>query len=355
MDLPRTQKAIIALQDGTLGISQDVGLPRLEDDMILVKTAAVAINPVDAKMTGSLVTPGGISGTDFAGTVVAIGSKAAPPFPVSVGDRVCGAVHGMHRLTPRIGAFAEYVGAHATVTMKIPTKISFEGGASLGSGIGTVRLALFQSLQVPGYPTEPATSPREVLVYGGSTATGTMAIQILKLCGLKPIATCSPKNFELVRSFGADAVFDYRSPSSVTDILAYTRKNLKYVLDCIAEHETTAFCYACIGRAGGKYTALEPTIDALHNRPSVKPDWVFGPRLLGKPIGLPPPFESDADEDTHNFAMKWFQAAQQLLDEGKIKLHPLRQMPDGFGGVIAGVNLLGQKQISGEKLVCRVP
>lgn len=46
-----------------------------------------------------------------------------------------------------------------------------------------------------------------MLVYGGSTATGTIATQLLELSGYDPIATCSPRNFDLVRSRGASAVF----------------------------------------------------------------------------------------------------------------------------------------------------
>jgi NADPH:quinone reductase-like Zn-dependent oxidoreductase len=65
--------------------------------------------------------------------------------------------------------------------MKLPDGMSFEEGASIGSGIGTIGLALFRSLEVPGYPEEPAITPKYVLVYGGSSATGTMAIQLLKL------------------------------------------------------------------------------------------------------------------------------------------------------------------------------
>jgi NADPH:quinone reductase-like Zn-dependent oxidoreductase len=67
------------------------------------------------------------------------------------------------------------------VTLKVPDHISPEQGASLGSGIGTIGIALFKSLQVPGTPESPAIVPKSVLVYGGSTATGTLAIQILKL------------------------------------------------------------------------------------------------------------------------------------------------------------------------------
>jgi hypothetical protein len=158
-----------------------------------------------------------------------------------------------------------------------------------------------------------------------------------------------------VKSYGAEAVFDYRSPTCSADIRAYTKNCLKYVLDCISEPETMQFCYACIGRTGGKYTSLEPYAEFLHTRPMVKPDWVLGPTILGKPIGWRPPFEREGDAEVREFAVKWFKTAQQLLDEGKLQLHPLRLMPGGFQGVLDGMDLLRNKQISGEKLVYRVP
>jgi NADPH:quinone reductase-like Zn-dependent oxidoreductase len=180
--IPSFQTAVVGLPDGELGISDRVPLPDPEDDMIMVKNVAVGLNPVDTKMTGQLSTPGAISGMDFAGVVLAVGSKVSSAAPIAVGDRVCGAVQGMHSLTPRVGAFAHYIGATDHVTLKLPDTMSFEEGAALGSGISTIGLALFRSLQVPGYPLEPAEKPRHVLVYGGSTATGTLAIQLLKLC-----------------------------------------------------------------------------------------------------------------------------------------------------------------------------
>ena len=87
----------------------------------------------------------------------------------------------MHSLTPRVGAFAQYVGATDVVLLKIPDMMSFAEAASLGTGIGTMGLALFHNLQVPGYPTKPAETRKTVLVYGGSTASGTIALQLLKL------------------------------------------------------------------------------------------------------------------------------------------------------------------------------
>jgi NADPH:quinone reductase-like Zn-dependent oxidoreductase len=196
--LPETQTAIVGLVDGTLTIVNDARLPKLADDMILVKCVCVGLNPVDTKMVGRLVVPGAVVGTDFAGHVVAIGNNAQYP-GIKIGDRVAGVVQTSNPLQPDIGAFTEYVGAtgyessprtssfdkglksRRFVTMKLPDGMSFEEGASIGSGIGTIGLALFRSLEVPGYPEEPAITPKYVLVYGGSSATGTMAIQLLKL------------------------------------------------------------------------------------------------------------------------------------------------------------------------------
>lgn len=179
--LPDTNTAIVGLKDGTLGLRHDVPLPELQDDMLLVRNRAVALNPIDTKMVGSLGTPGAVAGMDFAGEVIAIGTKVKTAAPIRIGDRVCGAVPGMHSLTPHVGAFATVVGSPDVTTVKIPDGMSFEQGASLGSGLGTIGLALFKSLDVPGTPTAPAEKPVDVLVYGGSTATGTLAIQILKL------------------------------------------------------------------------------------------------------------------------------------------------------------------------------
>lgn len=173
--------------------------------------------------------------------------------------------------------------------------------------------------------------------------------------GLNPITTCSPSNFDLVKSYGASAAFNYRDEDCIEQIRKHTRSSLKYVLDCIAEPETMQFCFKCLGRTGGKYTALEPFPDFLHNRPkTVTADWVLGPRILGKTLGWPEPFGGEGDPENRKFGFEWFALVQELLDTGKLKTHPHKNVGDNLGATLKGLELLRKKQVSGQKLVCLV-
>jgi len=182
--LPTKQKAIVGQANQTISLSYDVPLPVLEPDMVIVKTAAVALNPVDAKVAfSSFCTPGAVNGCAFAGVVVFIGTAVKKS--LNIGDRVCGAVQGMNPSAPRVGAFAEYVGAVGDILLKIPDDMSFESASTLGTGLGTVGMALFWSMELPMSLDKPIMqSPRNgefVLVCGGSSSSGTAAIQLVKL------------------------------------------------------------------------------------------------------------------------------------------------------------------------------
>ena len=181
--LPTKQTAIVAEGAGKLSIRRDAPVPAIGPDVAMVKPAVVAINPVDAKMLDYNPIPGAIHGYDFAGTIVALGKETHTD--LKVGDRVAGFVHGMNSILPDVGAFAEYVAASADLLLRIPDKMSFEEAATIGLGLFTAGLGVFRQLQVPGSldppgPLDPS-RPEFVLVAGGSSATGTRAIQLLKL------------------------------------------------------------------------------------------------------------------------------------------------------------------------------
>lgn len=145
----------------------------------MVKIVTVSLNPVDWK-TISFVpgTDGCTAGSDFAGIVRKVGSKVTN---LKVGDRVAGWSHGGNIGSPEDGSFADYVVAKQGIVLKIPACVGFEEAATLGVGLSTVGLGLFRRLGLP-LPSQPVSKSLPLLVYGGSTATGTLAIQFAKLC-----------------------------------------------------------------------------------------------------------------------------------------------------------------------------
>ena len=169
--------------------------------------------------------------------------------------------------------------------------------------------------------------------------------------GHTPIGTCSPRNFELVRSRGAETLFDYHVADCVDEIKRYSNNSLRYVLDCVSDAESMVFCHGCLGRMGGKYTALEPYPEKLSARRTVQRDWVLQLEVLGKSIGWPPPFGRAVPADTKDWATNWFQTVQKLLDDGKLRAHPTVVMPDGLQGILEGMTLITNKTLSGKKLV----
>ena len=178
-NLPSTQTAIVAGPAGEFVISHDVPVIDLEPDAVIIKTVVVALNPADTKMVGDFVVPGAIFGFDCAGTVVAVGSAVKKD--LAIGDRVCGSADGMSRLRPLGGGFAQYVSLPGDMALKIPNNVTSEAAAAYGTALASAGIALFYSLKIPAkLLEEPAKVPFPVLVYGGSTSTGTMAIQLLK-------------------------------------------------------------------------------------------------------------------------------------------------------------------------------
>lgn len=180
--LPKTQTVIRQQEDCSLGISQNVPLPPLyEPEMILIKTVAVPLNPCDWKMPARFPCPGATDGCDFAGIIVQISPNCTRQ-DLNIGDKVFGAVHGSNPARVDSGSFAEYIAAFADFVFKVPDGMSWEEAAAFGGiGIGTIGVGLFYSLKLPGTIQRPAEKPCFVLVNGGASASGTMAIQCLKL------------------------------------------------------------------------------------------------------------------------------------------------------------------------------
>ncbi|KAI8635374.1 GroES-like protein [Xylariaceae sp. FL1651] len=352
-----TTKALVIVEKGQVAI-KELPLPELREGHIFVKVRAVGINPTDWKSIdgGDPGRFGSRSGCDYAGEVVEVGPGVTKN--LKKGDRVAGWVFGANWDTPDNGAFGEYLVAKEHVLLKVPDNVTDEEAATLGVSVTTVGQGLYKTLKLP-LPNNPAKTPFPVLIYGGSTATGIYGIKYAKASGLTVIATASPRNFELLKSAGADHVFDYKSPTVGADIRALTANKLMYAWDCTGYGG--AICAAALsdgeGEGGSKptYATIIPVEREVFDKanPVVDgPHFTLGYDAFG--VAYPrfgTTYEPDPEEI--EFARMFWNLTQELLASGALK--PLRpevnRLGSGLEGVVRGLDELRNDRVSGTKLV----
>jgi NADPH:quinone reductase-like Zn-dependent oxidoreductase len=356
--LSRITNMLLNKSIGSIPSIQETPVLTLGPNDLLIKVHTVSLNPIDVKFIDFLAPASSLPGCDFGGVVSSTGSEATGNW--EIGDRVAGFVQG--GLISEYGSFAEYVKAESDLVWKIPETISDEDAATWGVSGVTAMLALNRHLGVPwldrdGKPqqqvqnttTGPSHESSHIFIYAASTSVGLFAIQLAKAAGLTVITTCSPHSFALVRSYGADAVFDYRSSTAVEEITT-SYPNVTRALDCISEGTSTDFCARVLSGKGGKVITLLPTKTKIQGV-EVKPIMSF--QLLGKAFAWLPPvgpkYEASA---TDRAALVKFYSNLNGLSR-KIEAPPVTVLEGGFPAVLEGLDRLRAGKVSGSKLVVR--
>lgn len=151
------------------------------------------------------------------------------------------------------------------------------------------------------------------------------------------VTTASPENFELVKSRGADVVFDYHDPQCSRLIREYTNERLQFILDCIstkASYDIIAKAIPEVADKGINMVTLLPA-DAWP-RNDITPTVILAYTSLGKAFAK---FGIDFPEIAahYEFGVTFWELSQKLLADGKIKPHPvalrkggLAAVPDGY-------------------------
>ena len=172
-----------------LALSDSVPVPQPQSaHEILVRVLAVSLNPTDHKMVRHFPMEGNLVGCDFCGIVESTAmlgdATGGGHSPLPLGTRVCGAVFPYRPEGRPSGSFAQWVVTDWRCLLRVPAGWSDLEGAALGGvGWSTVAQAISdpEALALQGRPGSTAKGTDPVLVYGGATATGTMACQMLKL------------------------------------------------------------------------------------------------------------------------------------------------------------------------------
>ncbi|EPR16536.1 NAD(P)H quinone oxidoreductase [Sphingobium indicum IP26] len=188
-------------------------------DEVLIKVAAAGINRPDVmQRLGKYPPPPGapdIPGLEVSGTIVAAGGSAE----LLIGRRVCALLPG--------GGYAEYAVAPAGQCLPVPDDYDLVEAAALPETLFTVWSNLFER----AYVVEGDT----VLVHGGTSGIGTMAISLCKLFDITVIVTCgSDAKCEQAKAWGADHAINYRSQDFVEEVKRITGgQGVQAVLDMV--------------------------------------------------------------------------------------------------------------------------
>ena len=221
MTIPKLMRAIEISAPGGPEMLRLVERPVPEPgiDEVLVRVAAAGVNRPDIlQRMGAYPPPPGASdipGLEIAGTVVAAGDGASH----LIGTRVCALVAG--------GGYAGYCVAPAGTCLPVPEVLKMTEAAAMPETLFTVWINLFER----GFAADGDT----VLVHGGTSGIGTMAIRLGRLFGLDVIVTCgSNAKCAAARNIGASHAINYSEQDFVAAIKELTGgKGVDVVLDMV--------------------------------------------------------------------------------------------------------------------------
>ncbi|MCA1380109.1 NAD(P)H-quinone oxidoreductase [Bradyrhizobium sp. BRP23] len=202
-------------------VPEQRSVPQPGPDEILVKVEAAGVNRPDvAQRSGAYPPPPGASdlpGLEISGEVVAVGSNAKRH---KVGDKVMSLVAG--------GGYAQYCIAQDAQAMKVPPALSMKEAGALPETLMTVWHNVFERGGLKADET--------LLIHGGSSGIGTMAIQLAKAFGAKVFVTVgSHDKIDACLKLGADRAINYKTEDFVAVVKAETNNvGINLILDMVA-------------------------------------------------------------------------------------------------------------------------
>lgn len=200
----------------------DIPIPEIGDNEVLVKVKVAAVNPLEMLIiTGSVKLIQDYEfpltlGNELTGVIEKTGKKVK-------GFKVGDAIYSRLPLT-KIGAFAEYVAIDQKAIGHLPTNLDFVTGAAAALTGLTAYQGLHEELEAKAGET--------VFIPGGSGSFGQMAIPIAKAMGLKVIVSGNPQSRDRTIEIGVEQYIDYTT-ENYWELLS----NIDYVMDTLGPDE----------------------------------------------------------------------------------------------------------------------
>ncbi|AYC30270.1 NADP-dependent oxidoreductase [Paenisporosarcina cavernae] len=238
---------------------QEMEMPNLQDNQVLVEVYATSVNPIDWKVREGYLKEMMpfefpiILGWDVAGVVK---EKGKAVDNVEIGERVFA-----RPATTNRGTYAEYVAVDENLIAKMPDSMTFEEAAAIPlAGLTAYQcLVDFSSIK----------EGNRVLIHAGAGGVGTFAIQLAKAYGAYVYTTASGKNIEFLTSLGADRVINYKE-ENFWDVV----NDLDIVLDTMGgDIQTKSF--EVLKKGGTLVSIVQPPDEHLAKEKEVKAGLVW--------------------------------------------------------------------------------
>jgi NADPH:quinone reductase-like Zn-dependent oxidoreductase len=242
-------KSLMITKYGELSTSleiQEVPIPSIAPNQILIKTHASSFNPLDYKIVRGdfkamrkIQFPKGI-GRDVSGVIEQVGEKVEK---FKAGEKVCSRID-----ESLVGTMADYVISNADDVSLVPSNLTHEEIA----GIPLAGLTSYQALVdvaklLPG---------ENILIHAGAGGVGSIAIQLAKHLRAKVTTTTSTSNIGLVQKLGADNIIDYTKQSYLEEgpkfDVVFDTLGGKYTLDSFK-----------VLKKGGRVVSIAGDVDSI--------------------------------------------------------------------------------------------
>ncbi|KAJ5732336.1 hypothetical protein N7493_003817 [Penicillium malachiteum] len=338
-------------------VVEHVETPSPGDDEILVKVEVIAFSPIEYKLQRYIVSRPQISpdtkiqprfelhkisyphalGLTFSGIVHAVGPNV---ISLKVGDNIAGA-RGIAQLNDnRFGAYQQFALVKEKLCSKLLPRTTLEDAAAAILNLATISsaLTLHLGLDRPSLSGTPSTKGEKVLIYGGSSMCGGLAIKFAVAAGYTVVTTSSPRNLDFVESLGADHIIDHTAaPKTIQDELVH-HGPYKAILDTIGSPPTSGVIMpylASIG--GGVYNALTPLIgDAPGNVQCRFASYGW-----------------DIENEEHPNFRRWFfeELLPKGLESGLVTPIRTQEIEGGLGNAQKALDMMANGAVSGRKLI----
>ena len=206
----------------------DLPTPKPEDTQVLVKVAAVALNPVDTYIRAGTIEIDlpmpFVVGCDLAGKVEAVGKEVTKYRP---GDRVWGSNQG---LMGRQGTFAQYAAVDQQWLYPTPGEVDDKHAAATALVGITAHLGTFRDAQLK--------MGEKLFVGGGTGGVGSCVVQMAHAIGARVIATAgSDEKVKACKQLGADVAINYKTDDVEAAIRRFAPHGVDVWWETLREHD----------------------------------------------------------------------------------------------------------------------